>query len=159
MCHRLKQFSRCQPRYVGWGRRPGLFGTTSRRRLDKVMLQDVLAKEALRPAQRRAIVGLLMDRYRVGVRRACSVVKQSRSAWHYLPRELDDPDPTDGRDRRNGFRRIFVLLCREVWTDNYKRVCGLYCQAALNLRGKRPRRRKAAAHRLERPVQTTPDRC
>lgn len=35
---------------------------------------------------------------------------------------------------------------------NHKRVYRLYKQAGLNLRRKRPRRRKAAAHRLERPV-------
>src|SRR5690606_35433831 len=35
----------------------------------------------------------------------------------------------------------------------------LYRQAGLNLRRKRPRRRKAAAHRLERVVLTAPNQC
>ncbi|QDW66076.1 IS3 family transposase [Luteimonas granuli] len=133
--------------------------------LDKAMLQDVLAKKLLRPAQRKALVGHLMDRYRVGVRRACSVVKQSRSAWYYLPRERDDSPLLRRMEEiaatrvRYGFWRIFVLLRREGWTDNHKRVYRLYCQAGLNLRRKRPRRRKAAAHRLERPVLTAPNQC
>lgn len=106
-----------------------------------------------------------MDRYRVGVRRACSVVKQSRSAWYYLPRERDDSPLLRRMEEiaatrvRYGFWRIFVLLRREGWTDNHKRVYRLYCQAGLNLRRKRPRRRKAAAHRLERPVLTAPNQC
>ncbi len=59
---------------------------------------------------------------------------------------------------RYGFRRIFVLLRREGWKANRKRVYRLYCQAGLNLRRKRPRQRKAAAHRLERTVLTAPTR-
>lgn len=58
--------------------------------LDKAMLQDVLLKKALKPTQRKTLVGHLVDRYRVGVRRACEVVKESRSAWYYQPRENDD---------------------------------------------------------------------
>jgi len=40
---------------------------------------------------------------------------------------------------------------------NHKRVYRLHKQAGLNLRSKRPRRRKAAAHhRTERPLLTAP---
>lgn len=56
---------------------------------------------------------------------------------------------------RYGFWRIFVLIRREGWQVNHKRVYRLYKEEGLNLRTKRPRRRKAAAHRLERPVLTT----
>ncbi|WBX91909.1 IS3 family transposase [Pseudoxanthomonas mexicana] len=131
--------------------------------LDKVMLQDVLSKKLLRLAQRKTLVGHLIDRYRIGVRRACDVVRQSRSAWYYQPEEKHD-EPLLRRIEeiaatrvRYGFRRIFVLLRREGWKANHKRVYRLYCQAGLNLRRKRPRRRKAAAHRLERTVLTAPN--
>ena len=40
---------------------------------------------------------------------------------------------------------------------NHKRVHRIYVQAGLNLRSKRPRRRKAAATRLDRPVLTGPN--
>lgn len=58
-----------------------------------------------------------------------------------------------------GFWRIYVLLRREGWQVNHKRVYRLYRQAGLNLRRKRPRRRKAAAHRLERMVPTALNHC
>lgn len=60
---------------------------------------------------------------------------------------------------RYGFRRIFVLLRREGWRDNYKRVYRLYKEEGLNLRTKRPRRNKAAVHRLERPELSTDLEC
>ena len=52
---------------------------------------------------------------------------------------------------RYGHQRIYILLRREGWSDNHKRVYRVYKEEGLNLRSKRPRRNKAAAHRLERP--------
>ena len=53
---------------------------------------------------------------------------------------------------RYGHERIHTLLRREGWRDNHKRTYRVYKEEGLNLRSKRPRRKKAAAHRLERPV-------
>jgi putative transposase len=58
---------------------------------------------------------------------------------------------------RYGARRIHVLLRREGWAVNHKRVHRIYVQAGLNLRAKKPRRRKAAATRLDRPILTSAD--
>jgi putative transposase len=52
---------------------------------------------------------------------------------------------------RYGHWRIHTLLRREGWKDNHKRTYRVYKEEGLNLRSKRPRRSKAAAHRLERP--------
>ena len=52
---------------------------------------------------------------------------------------------------RYGYQRIYILLRRDGWRDNHKRVYRVYCEEGLNLRSKRPRRNRAAAHRLERP--------
>lgn len=60
---------------------------------------------------------------------------------------------------RYGFWRIFVLLRREGWKDNHKRVHRLYKEEGLNLRTKRPRRSKAAAHRLERLELSSNQEC
>jgi len=47
-------------------------------------------------------------------------------------------------------RRVYVLLRREGWMVNHKRVYRLFKEEGLNLRSKRPRRSRVAAHRLPR---------
>ena len=51
---------------------------------------------------------------------------------------------------RYGYRRIHVLLRREGWAVNHKRIQRLYREEGLNLRAKRPRRHVMAARWLER---------
>ncbi len=60
---------------------------------------------------------------------------------------------------RYGYQRIYVLLRREGWRDNHKRVYRVYCEEGLHLRSKRPRRNRAAAHRLERPQLSSIHQC
>jgi putative transposase len=55
---------------------------------------------------------------------------------------------------RYGHERIYTLLRREGWKDNHKRTYRVYKEEGLDLRSKRPRRNKAAAHRMERPGNT-----
>jgi putative transposase len=52
---------------------------------------------------------------------------------------------------RYGVNRIRALLKREGCKDNKKRIHRIYKEEGLNLRSKRPRRSKVAAHRMERP--------
>ncbi len=59
--------------------------------------------------------------------------------------------------QRYGYRRIHILLRREGWAINHKRVLRLYRQEGLNLRSKRPRRHVAAAHRLDRLPAVRPN--
>jgi len=47
-----------------------------------------------------------------------------------------------------------VLLRREGWPVNHKRVYRIYCEEELNLRAKRPKRRVSAAHRVKLPPAT-----
>lgn len=93
------------------------------------------------------------------------MIKLSRSVFYYQSRR--NPD-TALRKRINeiaqtriryGYLRIHTLLVREGWQINRKKVYRIYCEEGLNLRAKRPRRRVAASHRLDRPELTGVDQC
>ena len=55
---------------------------------------------------------------------------------------------------RYGYRRIHVLLRREGWQVNVKRVCRLYREQGLQLRNKSPKRRVKAKLRENRSPAT-----
>lgn len=107
----------------------------------------------MRPATRRALAGRILERYRVSVRRACDLAGFSRSAW-YRTSTKSDQAPLRARIReiaavrpRFGFRRIHVLLRREGWPVNHKRVHRLYRLEGLQLRMRVRRRKHMALHR------------
>jgi len=58
---------------------------------------------------------------------------------------------------RYGARRRGVLLRREGWVANYKRVRRMYREEGLAIRTKSPKRRRAAMVREERLVPTAPN--
>lgn len=60
---------------------------------------------------------------------------------------------------RYGFWRVFILLRREGWRDNHKRVYRIYKEEGLNLRSKRPRRNRAGVHREVFPKVSTFHQC
>lgn len=108
---------------------------------------------------------MLIAGYRVSVRRACEVAQCHRSAYYYQATKRDD---SVLRKRikeismvriRYGYQRIYILLRREGWIVNHKKVHRIYCEEGLNLRRKRPKRRVAAAHRLARPNLTEVNQC
>jgi putative transposase len=114
----------------------------------------------LRPAHKRTLVVGLIDHYRVSERRACKVIKISRTSYRYRSIR-DEQSPLRMRINeiakvrvRYGYKRIHVLLRREGWTVNHKRVYRIYCEEGLNLRVKKPKRRKSAAQRVQRPPAT-----
>lgn len=119
----------------------------------------------MKAGQRRELVRGLQDGYRVSVSSACSVVMISRGVFHYVEHKRDDRAVRQRMREiaetrvRYGFWRIQVLLRREGWTDNHKRTYRIYREEGLNLRSKRPRRSKAGAHRMQRPVLTRPHEC
>jgi len=60
---------------------------------------------------------------------------------------------------RYGYRRIHVLLRREGWKVNHKRVHRLYLLEGLNLRVKRPRRKRSAMVRGPREEALSVNTC
>jgi putative transposase len=110
----------------------------------------------LRPVHRRTLVNLLRGQYRISERRACRLIQISTSVYRYQAIR-DGQAPLRMRINeiaavrvRYGYKRIHVLLRREGWEINHKRVYRLYCEEGLNLRAKRPKRRVSAAHRVGR---------
>lgn len=101
--------------------------------------------------------------YGVSIRRACAVLQAHRSAYHYRSRR-DTQAFLRRRIRqiaetrtRYGYRRIWVLLRREGWQVNHKRVYRLYCEERLQMRHKPPRRRVAAQLRGDRQGVKAPN--
>ena len=98
-------------------------------------------------------------------KRACRVMMLQRASWYYRSRK-DDQAALRMRIKeiaavriRYGYLRIHVLLRREGWTINKKRVYRLYREEGLNLRAKRPRKRVSAAPRIGRPEITNMNQC
>ncbi len=95
-------------------------------------------------------------------RRACGLVEIDRGSVRYRKRRRDD-QPLRQRlrelayeRRRYGYRRLHVLLRREGWTVNHKRVYRLYREEGLLVRQRR--RKRAAAHeRVPLPAPLRPD--
>lgn len=96
-------------------------------------------------------------------RRSCAVLRFDRKTHRYRS-VRGDQAPLRSRIKeiaetrvRYGYRRIHVLLRREGWAVNVKRVRRLYRMEGLNLRAKRPRRHVMAARRVERPLASRPN--
>ncbi len=99
----------------------------------------------------------------MGVTRACGLVGISRSLFQYASRRQVDDEALTGRmmaiaaqKRRYGYRRIHVLLRREGWLANHKRIWRLYSKAGLSVRRRR-RKRIAAVERKPLPLPTGPN--
>lgn len=60
---------------------------------------------------------------------------------------------------RYGYKRIHVLLQREGWHINHKRVYRLYCEEGLNLRKKRPKKRTSENFRVSRETARDINEC
>ena len=110
------------------------------------------------PSRRREVVRHLQQAYGVSERRACRATGFARSTQRY--RSVADPQ-TALRVRlrdlaaarvRYGYRRLWVLLRREGYRVNHKRIYRLYREEGLAIRPRAPRRRRACRYREARPA-------
>jgi putative transposase len=117
----------------------------------------------MKPARCRVMVDHLRGAWRVSARRACAVLKAPRSTYHHRSRrgtqaELCKRIREIAETRvRYGYRRIHVLLRREGWAVNAKRVWRLYRLEGLQLRSKTPKRKASAKLRQDRAVASAPN--
>ncbi len=96
----------------------------------------------------------------MAILRACKAFRLHRSSYYYQPRPADDQElrrslrEAARKRRRWGYRRLIVLLRREGFSDNHKRIERVYREENLQV-GKR-RKRKARLWRGQ--LQNTPQR-
>ena len=107
--------------------------------LDKEMLTEVIKKD-LSAERKRAIVDFVRTCFQVSIRRVCRAVPVDRLTYHY--RSIR-PNQTPLRKRireiaethaRYGYRRIHVVLRRDGWLVNVRRVRRLYRLEGLQMR-------------------------
>jgi putative transposase len=168
--------------FYRWKKRFGALGVSELRELrqlrdenrklkglvaDLSLLQDDpprgAQKKMVRPAARRALVQWAREAYQVSERRACRAVGVERSMVRYRSRRpSQQPLRTRLRELagvrlRAGYQQLHVLLRREGWRVNHKRVYRLYTEEGLALRRRRPRRHRSAVARARLPAPTQPN--
>ena len=101
--------------------------------------------------------------YEVSERRVCQALGLSRSSCRYRSR-ADEQAVLRIRLRdlayaraSYGYRRLHVLLQREGWVVNHKRVYRLYTLEGLMMRPKKPRRHVTAKRRMDRMEAVGPN--
>lgn len=110
-------------------------------------------KKVLRPSRKRELVENIRMEYNISINRCCNVVLLSKSVYYYRHKGRNDQllrmriNEIAATRVRYGFWRIYILLRREGFMDNHKRVYRVYCEEGLNLRNKRPKRSRAASNR------------
>jgi putative transposase len=101
------------------------------------------------------LIDELRDRYRASLTQTCALFNMSRSLYAYQSVARDSSalvmriKEIAATRVHYGYRRVHVMLRREGWQDNVKRVYRLYRGEGLSLRLKRPKRNKSA--RLRQP--------
>ena len=113
---------------------------------------------------RRKLAEWAQEVYRLSERRAARLMKMVRSSQRYRSRK-DPQVPLRRRLKelaatyvRYGYRRLTVLLRREGWRVNAKRIYRLYSEEDLTVRTKQ-RKKLARRQRVPVPAATRPNQC
>jgi putative transposase len=99
------------------------------------------------PAVRREAVALLREKLEVSERRACTMIGICRMTVRYRPQRPDDRGLRErmkalaDERRRFGYRRLHILLRREGYVVNHKRLFRLYKEERLVVRRRGGRKR------------------
>ena len=115
--------------------------------------------------RQREMVKWAMETYKISERRACAVLGVCRSSLRRQPTR-DKQEYLRGRIReiaairvRYGYRRIHVLLQREGWQINHKRVYRLYKEEGLHLERKSRYKKKYGVRAPQKVEATAPNEC
>ena len=111
------------------------------------------------------MVLFLLEAYKISIRRATDIVLMHRSVWYYQSQKSSDMaermriKEIANTRIRYGYRRIHVLMQREGWHINHKKVQRIYREEGLNLRSKKPKRHKSVKQRSESIDTTSINQC
>jgi len=119
------------------------------------------------PQAEREAVRMFRDATQCSERRACGQMEIVRAMVRYQPRASRFAASNEKlrirlrelaeQRRRWGYRRLHILLKREGWTVNSKRVCRIYVEEKLVVRWRRRRRRICAQARVLLAAPTRPN--
>jgi putative transposase len=107
---------------------------------------------------RREAVLVMQVEIELSQRRACGLMELHRATCRYRRRRFEDPRlrarlrELAEMLRRFGYRRLQVLLQREGWQVNHKRIFRLFVEEKLSLRRKRGRKRSRVRQPLPEAV-------
>lgn len=113
----------------------------------------------MRPARRRQLVDDVRSDWKILIRRACATLRIDTSLYHYKSKCGEQAELTWIKEIaqtrvRYGYRRVHVLLRREGWLVNPRRIYQLYKELGLQLRNNTRKRRVKAKLREDRSNAT-----
>ncbi|MGY8685765.1 IS3 family transposase [Bradyrhizobium sp. UFLA05-153] len=130
--------------------------------LDNAALKDLLGNEVVTPAGKRKAVAHLMEAQGMSERRACKAIGCCRMTIRYRTTRADDAALRQRMRaiaevrRRFGYRRLHVLLKREGYLVNHKKLFRLYREERLVVR-RRGGRKRALGTRAPMVVPIAPN--
>jgi len=110
------------------------------------------------PQLKKKAAHLLIDEQQISMRRACKTLGLGRSTYYYQPKPINDKEmklrekivKISKKHTRYGYRRIAVLLQREGWSVNFKKVQRIRREEGLKVSNKA---RKKSKHKVsEEPL-------
>src|SRR4030088_2750721 len=144
------------------GREHTAEAAAGRRHAGQCGVEGPLGKEMVTPAAARKAVARLVDGYGMSERRACKTIGCCRMTMRYKTTREDDAGlrqrmkAISHERRRFGYRRLHVLLKREGYVINHKKLFRLYREEKLAVR-RRGGRKRAIGTRAPMTVPVAPN--
>lgn len=127
-------------------RKPAAQKNVCRPIVGKSRTKGCFGKKALEPVAKKAVVSHLQVEHNLSERRACRLVRLSRSVYRYAAQPRDDSEiqkalaELAAQHPEFGFKKMFLTLRRRGHSWNHKRVYRVYCSMRLNRKRKHKRR-------------------
>jgi len=108
-------------------------------------------------------VDYIIESYPRSQTRACGLIKLARSSYYYQGHPRDDAPlrkalKVKANERvRWGLPRLMVLLKRDGWEDNHKRVHRIYREEGLQIKKRTRRKKQRSPYRGNREQATAPN--